>query len=70
MKKTVYNLPEYAKEYKYIVVNHDEENGDLWFYGAWNDLSGAFAATSEVDFRSILEASEVDLEKVMTFPKG
>lgn len=70
MKKLVYNLPEYAKDYDYIVVNNAEENGDLWFYGAWNDLSGAFAAATEVDYRFILKASEVDLEKVMTFPRG
>lgn len=70
MKKLVYNLPEYAKDYKYIVVNDAEENGDLWFYGAWNDLSGAFAAATEVNYRFVLEASEVDLEKVMTFPRG
>ena len=70
MKKTVYNLPEYAKNYKYIVVNHDEETGDLWFYGAWNDVSKASEAVAEVDFRFTLEVSEVDLEKVMTFPRG
>lgn len=31
--KKIYNLPEYASEYPFIVASVDGE--DLWFYGAY-----------------------------------
>lgn len=33
------NLPAYANEYKYIVARRVD--GELWFWGAWNDRNKA-----------------------------
>lgn len=62
-KKLVYNLPEYAKNYKYVVVNVEDTTGKLWFYGAYNEVARAFEAASEVDFRYIIDADEVDFAR-------
>ena len=43
---TVKNLPEYANEYKYIVAS--QIDGDLWFWGAWNDMKKAINAAEEI----------------------
>ena len=39
MTITINNMPEYAKDYKYIVVTNLD--GDLWFWGAYNDRNKA-----------------------------
>ena len=44
---TVKNLPEYANEYKYIVAS--QIDGDLWFWGAWNDMKKAIRKCREED---------------------
>ena len=43
---TVKNLPEYANEYKYIVAS--QIDGDLWFWGAWNNMKKAINAAEEI----------------------
>ena len=35
-KVEVNNVPEYAKNHKYIVAKFDENSNALWFYGAWD----------------------------------
>ena len=40
------NLPEYAREYRYIVVQ--EIDGELWFWGAWNDGRKASMVAMEI----------------------
>lgn len=40
------NLPTYANEYKYIVVRRVD--GELWFWGAWNDRDKANEIASEI----------------------
>lgn len=40
------NLPSYADEYAYIVVRR--VNGELWFWGAWNDRREANEAAIEI----------------------
>ena len=32
----ILNVPEYAHNYRFWVVT--PHNGDLWFWGAWNDF--------------------------------
>ena len=39
------NLPTYATEYKYLVAR--EIDGELWFYGAYNEGSRAERAAVE-----------------------
>lgn len=39
MMMTVQNVPEYAKNYEYIVARHVD--GEYWFWGAWNDRNKA-----------------------------
>ena len=36
---TIQNVPEYAKNYKYIVAR--QIDGKLYFWGAWNDKDKA-----------------------------
>ena len=36
---TIQNVPEYAKNYKYIVARRVD--GELYFWGAWNDKDKA-----------------------------
>lgn len=35
----VKNVADYAKDYKYIVARNID--GELWFWGAWNDRNKA-----------------------------
>ena len=42
----VQNLPEYANEYQYIVASRID--GDLWFWGAWNNMKKAINAAEEI----------------------
>lgn len=44
---TINNLPAYANNYKYIVVR--EVDGELWFWGAWNDANKANEAALAID---------------------
>ena len=43
----VNNLPTDLSRYAYIVARACE--GELWFYGAWNDAEGAAAQARQVD---------------------
>lgn len=42
----VNNVPEYAQNYNYWVVNR--VNGELWFWGAWNDRDRANEVALEI----------------------
>lgn len=44
--ENINNLPEYAKEYRYIVVQRID--GELWFWGAWDDDRKACIVASEI----------------------
>ena len=41
------NLPNYAKDYKFIV--YTEVNGEKWFYGAYNDAQWAREVAAMVE---------------------
>ena len=41
------NLSNYATQYKYIVAS--SVDGDLWFYGAWNDEDRAYGVARDID---------------------
>ena len=41
------NTPDYAKENKYIVAI--EEDGEFWFWGAFNDFNKAENAAREIE---------------------
>lgn len=43
---TIQNVPEYAKNYKYIVVRRVD--GELYFWGAWNDRNKAKEVAIEI----------------------
>ena len=45
MDKKVNNVPEYAKDYKYIVCTTSDK--ELWFWGAYNDFDDALQAARE-----------------------
>lgn len=40
------NLPTYAADYRYIVCRRVD--GELWFYGAWNDRNKANEVALEI----------------------
>ena len=40
------NLPTYANKYKYIVARRVD--GELWFWGAWNDRNKANEVAIEI----------------------
>ena len=40
------NLSDYATKYNYIVAS--AVDGDLWFYGAWNDETRAYEVAREI----------------------
>lgn len=40
------NLPNYATEYGYIVAS--VVNGNLWFYGAWNNADKAYKVARNI----------------------
>lgn len=44
----IQNLPEYAKNYKYIVVSNFLGN-EYWFYGAYNDIEKAQRIAQEIN---------------------
>lgn len=46
-KINVKNVPDYAKDYDYIVAR--PVDGDLWFWGAWNDEAKAHEVAREVN---------------------
>ena len=50
---TVKNLPEYANEYKYIVAR--QIDGDLWFWGAWNNMKKAINAAEEIGGKVVIK---------------
>ena len=41
------NIPEYAKNYTYLVAR-DDDKGELWFYGAYNDGVKAQQVADEI----------------------
>lgn len=43
---TIQNMPEYAKNYKYIVARRVD--GELYFWGAWNDKDKANSISHEL----------------------
>lgn len=44
--KNVNNVPNYAHDYRYWVVRAVE--GELWFWGAWNDENRANEVAAEL----------------------
>ena len=49
---TVKNLPEYANKYKYIVAS--QIDGDLWFWGAWNNMKKAINAAEKIGGKVVM----------------
>lgn len=47
MINMINNLPEYAKEYKYIVARRIDN--ELWFWGAWDNRNEANNVAIEID---------------------
>lgn len=45
-KAKVNNVPEYAKDHRYIVCTTN--NNELWFWGAYDDFDTALKAAREV----------------------
>ena len=54
---TVKNLPQYANEYQYIVASRID--GDLWFWGAWNDMKEAINAAEKIDGEVVINNEKV-----------
>ena len=46
MTEDIKNLPDYAKQYKYVIVTIVD--GELWFYGAYNDFNKATDVIKEL----------------------
>lgn len=42
------NIPEYAKNYTYIVARDVDADNELWFYGAYNDGVKAQQVADEI----------------------
>lgn len=55
MNVKINNIPEYANHYKYVVATLVE--GQLWFYGAYDEYDKADRAFKEMDGRLIIENS-------------
>lgn len=53
---TIHNMPEYAKEYPYIVCTFDR--GDLWYFGAFEDKNRAKEVAYQSDSRLVVEVCE------------
>ena len=53
MDVKINNIPEYANHFKYIVATLVE--GQLWFYGAYDEYDTADRAFKETDDRLIIE---------------
>ena len=49
----VYNVPKWADEYQYIVVSVVND-GERWFYKAFNELGKALEASWELDKGEVL----------------
>lgn len=47
LKLIINNLPDYATEYGYIVAS--VVDGNLWFYGAWNNADKAYEVARSID---------------------
>ena len=45
------NLPTYATDYRYIVARRID--GELWFYGAWDDANTANKVALEIGGETI-----------------
>lgn len=60
MKLTVevMNCPDYAKECKYIVCNLCD--GELWFYGAWNEKESAYKAAEQLGDSTVVVMNGVE----------
>lgn len=43
----IYGLPEYAKDYKFVV--YTEDDGDCWFYGAYADWNKAWNVADSIN---------------------
>ena len=56
---TILNVKRYALTCKYIVARFVE--GDWWFYGAWNDMDGAYHA-AVVEGGQVFHTDEVDAQ--------
>lgn len=52
------NLPEYAKEYKYIVVRECSPR-DFWFWGAYNDRNFANQAAMELGNGVVFHSEDI-----------
>ena len=53
----VNNVPDYAREYKYWVVRNSE--GELWFYGAWQDKETAYHVATLVNNGLVVEKEDM-----------
>ena len=47
LKLIIKNLSNYATNYNYIVAS--AVDGDLWFYGAWDNEDAAYEAARSID---------------------
>lgn len=55
------NLPEYAKDCKYIVVRLVDN--EVWFWGAYEDLEKAYQSASEINGIVVLKGKEPFINK-------
>lgn len=55
------NLPEYAKDCKYIVVRLVDD--EVWFWGAYEDLAKAYQSASEINGIVVLKEKEPFMNK-------
>lgn len=53
MMNEINNLPIYAKGYNYIVAR--DVDGELWFWGAWDDRNKANEAALELGNGVVIE---------------
>lgn len=59
----IHNIPEYAYEQEYIVYRSDD-NGDNWFYGAYNGFGRAAEVAAEIRGEFTLTGHALDAENV------
>lgn len=55
------NLPEYAKDCKYIVARFVDN--EVWFWGAYEDLAKAYQSASEINGIVVLKGKESFMNK-------
>lgn len=55
MDVKIYNLPDYAQDYRYIVTTIVDD--ELWFYGAYNDYEKALLVARETSDRMVVDNS-------------